>query len=404
MSESVTPTTTLTPHASRALSQFNLTFSWSKGQAPLQYRKPKTLSRNTKKMTSGGCLLRVAVSSVLLCATTGFLAPRHNIHIRLPVKAAARTRFVRPLKLNLLDNINKNDDRNDWPKVSAPPNFITPEPKPLTITESTDLFAFATAAAGLVLRLGTGAFVLGWKIDSFLAPELDGDGKEQYSLKLGPIRLRDSSSVLDESMQPKQTLVLYENESSPYCKRVREMMNLLDITYECRPCFEANRNAWGVNSDRPLPYLFDPNTDETIFGDDEIIAILLDRYGPSSSTFDRKALWPIEFKAFSVLTSQIGNPTVTQQRNARPDNERMKPLELWGYECSPFVRPVKEKLSALGLPHRIVSCSRGSRNRDRMVENTGRFQVPFLVDANTGIEMFEGAEIVEYLEAVYTVK
>ena len=82
----------------------------------------------------------------------------------------------------------------------------------------------------------------------------------------------------------------------------------------------------------------------------------------------------------------------------------MKPLELWAYECSPFVKPVKEKLSSLGLPHRIVSCSRGSRNRDRMVANTGRFQVPYLVDDNTGIEMFEGAEIVEYLEAVYTVK
>jgi glutaredoxin len=43
-------------------------------------------------------------------------------------------------------------------------------------------------------------------------------------------------------------------------------------------------------------------------------------------------------------------------------------------------------------------------NRDRMVERTGRFQVPYLVDNNTGIEMFEGPEIVQYLEAVYTVK
>jgi glutathione S-transferase len=39
-----------------------------------------------------------------------------------------------------------------------------------------------------------------------------------------------------------------------------------------------------------------------------------------------------------------------------------------------------------------------------MVAKTGRFQVPFLVDPNTGIEMYEGAEIVEYLEAVYTVQ
>ena len=82
----------------------------------------------------------------------------------------------------------------------------------------------------------------------------------------------------------------------------------------------------------------------------------------------------------------------------------MKSIELWAYECSPFVRPVKEKLSSLGLPHKIVSCSRGSRNRDRMVEKTGRFQVPYMVDENTGIEMYESAEIVQYLESCYTVK
>ena len=38
-----------------------------------------------------------------------------------------------------------------------------------------------------------------------------------------------------------------------------------------------------------------------------------------------------------------------------------------------------------------------------MVEQTGRFQVPYLVDPNTGVQMFEGPEIVEYLDAVYTV-
>ena len=39
-----------------------------------------------------------------------------------------------------------------------------------------------------------------------------------------------------------------------------------------------------------------------------------------------------------------------------------------------------------------------------MVEKTGRFQVPFIVDENTGIEMYESNEIIAYLEDVYTVK
>lgn len=332
-----------------------------------------------------------------------------NVVVKKP-----RTSIIRsPLKLSQLDQFFRNtSDVDDWPEVSAPPGFVPPEPKPLTITESTDLAGFLSSAVGLALRLGTGAFVLGWKIDTIQAPEVNEEGKRQYSLKLlGPIiRLRDSSSVLSPSMQPKETLVLYDNESSPYCKRVREMLNLLDITYECRPCFETNKSEWGINKNNQnllLPYLYDPNIDETIFGDDEIINKLLDRYGPPPSEWDRKALWPIEFKTFSVITSQLsaffrGSQGACRQSNARPDNNQMRPIEMWGYECSPFVRPVKEKLCSLCLPHTVVSCSRGSSNRDKMVEMTGRFQAPYIVDPNTGIEMFEGAEIVQYLEAVYT--
>lgn len=308
------------------------------------------------------------------------------------------------MKLNLFGNIledllpnnNGSNQKQQWPSVELPPDFTVPEPRPLTITESTDLGGFATASAGLALRLATGAFVLGWKVDTILAPE---DGR--YSLKLGPLRIRDSSSILDRAARPTEMIVLYDNESLPRCKRVREIMNLLDLSYECRPCFGADADG--------IPFIDDPNAGGRISGDNEIIEHLLENYGPPADLFDRKALWPITFQQFSLATSQLvaslrGNPGSSQQTNARADNANMKPIELWAYECSPFVRPVKEKLASLGLPHILVSCSRGSRNRDRMVEKTGRFQVPYLVDGNTGIEMFEGAEIVEYLEAVYTVK
>lgn len=53
--------------------------------------------------------------------------------------------------------------------------------------------------------------------------------------------------------------------------------------------------------------------------------------------------------------SQVrGLKGIKMQPNARPDNIQMRPLELWGYECSPFVRPVREKLDVLGLPHVMV--------------------------------------------------
>jgi len=109
-----------------------------------------------------------------------------------------------------------------------------------------------------------------------------------------------------------------------------------------------------------------------------------------------------------VVTSALaalvtGMPGSRKRVDARPDNELMLPLQLWGYESSPFVRCVRVLLGELCLPHTLVSCSRGSRNRDELVARTGRFQVPYLVDPNTGIELFESEDICRYLEEVYTV-
>lgn len=92
--------------------------------------------------------------------------------------------------------------------------------------------------------------------------------------------------------------------------------------------------------------------------------------------------------------------------NAFDDSTRqsLEPLTLWGYEGSPFVRPVRETLNRLGLRHIMVNCARGSSNRDLLFEKTGLFQVPYLEDPNSGVNMFESAEIVKYLVSAYTTK
>jgi len=194
------------------------------------------------------------------------------------------------------------------------------------------------------------------------------------------------------------------------------MTNVLDLTVEYRPCPGARQGKFSeelyqLTGRRTVPYLVDPNTGISMFESDDQIEYLVETYGPrDGSTYDSKALWPITFQAFSIVTSTIAAivrdmPGSKRQLNARVDNEDMRPLELWGYEASPFVKPVREKLCSLALPHVMVSCARGSANRDRLIERTGnKFQVPFLVDPNTGIELFESPEICEYLEKVYTVE
>ena len=51
----------------------------------------------------------------------------------------------------------------------------------------------------------------------------------------------------------------------------------------------------------------------------------------------------------------------------------------------------------------MTSGGRGSANRALLAERTGRqFQVPHLIDPNTGVEMSESIEIRMYLDRVYT--
>ncbi|GFH51239.1 hypothetical protein CTEN210_07715 [Chaetoceros tenuissimus] len=324
------------------------------------------------------------------------------------------------LKMGFFDDIfNLNSSsttavKSSAPKVQVPDDFVIPEPKPLTLTRPSDIGSTLKSSAALAVRLATSCFVLGWKIDS-LFYENDSDETKKYSLKIGPFNIRDSSSVLADAPRPEEPLILYEYDASPFCKRVRETINLLDLTVEYRPCPGARQSKFSQEmlektGRQTIPYLVDPNTGVEMFESDDQIQYLLDTYGPrDKSSYDMKALWPITFKAFSIYTSTIAAilrdmPGSRRKANARNDNEDMLPIELWGYEASPFVKPVREKLVSLALPHKMVSCSRGSSNRDILFERTGRFQVPFIVDPNTGIEMFESPEICEYLDLVYTVK
>jgi len=163
---------------------------------------------------------------------------------------------------NFLDTVKDgwNKALEQPPKVSIPDGFQVPEPKPLSVTRSSELPSLLKSSVALGLRLGTGAFTLGWKIDSLFADEEDG----KYALELGPIRLRDSSTVLQDAPRPEKPLIIYEYEASPFCRRVREMVNLLDLTVEYRPCPGARAGfsdeLFARTGRRTVPYMIDPNT------------------------------------------------------------------------------------------------------------------------------------------------
>jgi glutathione S-transferase len=79
-----------------------------------------------------------------------------------------------------------------------------------------------------------------------------------------------------------------------------------------------------------------------------------------------------------------------------------QPLELYEFEVCPYCRIAREALSALSLDPIIYPCPRGGTLfREKVKREGGRYQFPYLVDPNTGVSMYESAEIVAYLFKQY---
>lgn len=77
-------------------------------------------------------------------------------------------------------------------------------------------------------------------------------------------------------------------------------------------------------------------------------------------------------------------------------------LVLYDIENCPFCRLVREVLTELDLDAQILPCPKGgTRYRPELIERAGRAQFPYLIDPNTGVEMYESMDIIEYLYGEY---
>lgn len=77
-------------------------------------------------------------------------------------------------------------------------------------------------------------------------------------------------------------------------------------------------------------------------------------------------------------------------------------LELFSFEACPASRRVRRALTELDLDFVHRSCPRGDSPKRRELERRGGcMRVPYLVDPNTGVEMYESRDIVAYLLATY---
>jgi glutathione S-transferase len=220
---------------------------------------------------------------------------------------------------------------------------------------------------------------------------------------------------------PEQPLRLYDIEACPYCRRVRETLTELDLDALILPCpkngtrFRPEARERAGRSQFPL--LVDPNTGTTLLESADILAYLHRTYGRGPRTQAAPLRVLAELRATLASAARPGRGL-----RARASRAPAQPLELFSFESSPYSRLVRERLCELELPYLLRNTGKAratdigppvmrdalwkapagtSRNRRWLLEQTGKVQVPYLVDANTGQAMYESAAILAYLERQY---
>lgn len=232
--------------------------------------------------------------------------------------------------------------------------------------------------------------------------------------------------------RPKKPLVLYEFQGCPFCAKVREAITILDLDVLFKPCPQDGPTfrpyAISVGGKKQFPYLEDPNTQTEMYESDDIIRYLYETYGPlpkrtndgitdtliTGDYAEKKTPPTVRVNpkpGYATILSTALGLALRGGKGSRYNvdsntynfkNGNMQPVEFWAYEGSPFCRIVKEVLNELEIPHIQRTCARGSPKRDVLLKKVGHFQVPYIEDPNTGVKMFESAEIIDYLKKQYT--
>ncbi|XP_022641589.1 uncharacterized protein LOC106772620 isoform X2 [Vigna radiata var. radiata] len=259
--------------------------------------------------------------------------------------------------------------------IAPPPNFKPPEPKRFAIRPD-KIGDVLGAALPFLLRFATGVFVSGYSVSVVSKDEIPPD---QYALELNGITIKETSKL---GPRPEKYIEIYEFERLEKLLLFWTLMLFSILVQEMVQISVQRFFRWVVNCNSPTWLI-----QTQVFQCDGNVPLSLSLGFLTTLT------------AGLGMLSRIGKGTTYTPAKFPP-----KPLKLWAYEVSPFCKIVREVLVELELPHLLVSCARGSPKRHILYQKTGHFQIPYLEDPNTGIEMFESAEIIEYLRATYALQ
>jgi glutathione S-transferase len=252
------------------------------------------------------------------------------------------------------------------------------------------------------------------------------------NLKLGPINfassllasiVRTGAGISSKSalLKPEAPLMLFDMEGCPHCRLVREALTELDLDAEIYPCPKQGERFRPLVLEKggkaQFPFLIDPNTGAQMYESLKIVKYLFETYGQKPLPLK----W--QFGSLQTMGSMLASTArsgkgVTKKASRVPEQL----LELYSFETSPYARLVRECLCEMEIPYILRNCGRTElgewllpplrdalnivpnselTNRKNLQQKVGRMAIPYLIDPNENVEMFESAKILEYLKATY---
>ena len=218
---------------------------------------------------------------------------------------------------------------------------------------------------------------------------------------------------------PSKRLVVFDRENDPDCRLLRELLTELQLDALIQPCpTGGKRFARRLPAGAELPYLIDAGEDVRASGLHDCLQHVLETYAEIG--WATAVLGSLPMRLTSKLASTLRG---TAGNHAQPSKAPRHPLELYSFESSPYARLVRERLCELELPWILRSFGkeqladwgppnlrftlmpwqpRPGGRREIMLRDTGKAQVPYLIDRNQNIELFESEQILRHLDQHYT--
>lgn len=230
----------------------------------------------------------------------------------------------------------------------------------------------------------------------------------------------NSNNKNDDDKLPR-LMQLYDVENNVACRAVRERITELDLNVEKVIPATANSRvfldksyeyALPVGAQIPRLVVEDANGKEQVLEGAKNIVSYLDEWEMGDNENKEETLGEIALDVllgFGGLMSnllRLGRGVLVSEAAAcdavdvvpRPQQQ----LILYSYEGNQFCRLVREVLTELDIVYELRSAGKQSQRREELAKLSGGSTTsPFLLDPNTGVQMGESADIIQYLYRTY---